>query len=166
MAALPLVFEAGYLSAGELFGVSAVATEELWRRAYTKASHSCRQGGFSRITDRVLVKFAKECTLLTHLDLRQTPGFASSSASSRISAVTDEGIIAVADNCRRLEKLYLKQCSRITDKALMAVAQGCPNLTIMDLNMCTHISDQGVVALALACPKLHSVGQFSCGIVY
>jgi F-box and leucine-rich repeat protein GRR1 len=40
----------------------------------------------------------------------------------------DEGLCAVAENCRELQGLNVSQCSRLTDRSLMAVAENCHKL--------------------------------------
>lgn len=54
--------------------------------------------------------------------------------------VTDEGIIAVASFCPKLESIRLDDLPRVTDRALEALASGCKHLRRVSIRQCTSLS--------------------------
>ena len=67
---------------------------------------------------------------------------------SHCRQVGDQGAVAVADHCRRLEVLLLARSElphKLTDVALLSVAEGCgKTLRRLDLRGCEHVTDVGV----------------------
>mmetsp|Transcript_16010 Transcript_16010/g.32769 ORF Transcript_16010/g.32769 Transcript_16010/m.32769 type:complete len:135 (-) Transcript_16010:394-798(-) len=80
--------------------------------------------------------------------------------------VTNAGVAALAEHCKRLEFLTLAGCLQITDKGIMSFADSCTTLTMIDLNGCPNITSSSVRALAwknpgidITPPYLRSVPQ-------
>jgi len=80
---------------------------------------------------------------------------------------TDEIVIAIAEHCPGLTKVYLSQCHAwshhgatcgVTDDGIIALAENCPGLTKVDLSECDAVTDDGIIALAENCPGLTIIG--------
>ena len=72
-------------------------------------------GGAVQITDPVIADVIPKFKRLLALDV------------SGIE-LGDDGLCAVAENCRLLQGLNVSQCSRLTDRSIMIVAEKCHNL--------------------------------------
>ncbi|KAK6117516.1 hypothetical protein DH2020_048736 [Rehmannia glutinosa] len=69
--------------------------------------------------------------------------------------VTDEGVIAIAENCRSLEFLSLFGIVGVTDKSLEALSSSCSNtITTLDVNGCIGIKRRSHDQLLRLFPKL------------
>eukprot|EP00899_Mesostigma_viride_P022246 jgi/Mesvir1/3205/Mv16355-RA.1 len=118
--------------------------------------------------DEHLVSISRNCPLLEHVDVDQTP-------------VTDDGITALAHGCPRLRRLAISEpvtergismvaqhCSElerlellwegdwggVTDVSLTKIAAGCPRLTWLDAMGFYTVTDEGAAALAGRCRGL------------
>ena len=74
--------------------------------------------------------------------------------------VTDEGLHALS-RCRSLNSLNLTDCDDVSDQGLVALAAGCQRLQTIVLSRCA-VSDLGVVALGENCTQLRNVVLFEC----
>ena len=54
--------------------------------------------------------------------------------------LTDKGILAVAENCHHLKKLYLVGCHNVSDQSVVELIQRCKELVSLDLSF-TNITD-------------------------
>eukprot|EP00879_Flechtneria_rotunda_P010555 GHRR01011035.1.p1 GENE.GHRR01011035.1~~GHRR01011035.1.p1 ORF type:complete len:236 (+),score=88.04 GHRR01011035.1:683-1390(+) len=71
---------------------------------------------------------------------------------------TDEGLIALSEGCRKLQKITLHNCDRISDRSMYALAANCPSLTAVSIGGYNeHVTDGGMTVLFEACQQLHSV---------
>uniref|UniRef100_A0A5F8GDP2 Protein AMN1 homolog n=1 Tax=Monodelphis domestica TaxID=13616 RepID=A0A5F8GDP2_MONDO len=100
------------------------------------------------VSDIALLQL-RNCRKLKKLNL-------SSSRESR-SAITSEGIKAVASSCAFLYEASLKRCCNLTDDGVLALALNCPLLKIVDLGGCSRLTDVSLRALGEHCPSLQSV---------
>ena len=91
----------------------------------------------------------QQCPRLTYLNLNHN------------TAITDGGVIAIAQNCPQLTSLNLDGCFHITDVGVIAIAQNCPQLSSLGLFECRQMSDEGVIAIAQNCPQLNYL-DLSC----
>jgi F-box and leucine-rich repeat protein GRR1 len=66
-------------------------------------------------------------------------------------------VLAVLENCRRVEQLYIGRCDLFTDATLRVVARFCPNLKRLHLAVFTAATDAGMIAVAKACSQLEEV---------
>jgi hypothetical protein len=68
---------------------------------------------------------------------------------------TDEGLIALSEGCRQLQKIALHNCDRISDRSLYALAANCRGLqevTIGGYN--ENITDGGLTVLFETCKDI------------
>lgn len=72
-------------------------------------------GGAVQINDRAIAEVIPKFKKLLALDISQVD-------------LGDDGLCAVAEICRLLQGLNVSQCSRLTDRSIMAVADNCHNL--------------------------------------
>jgi F-box and leucine-rich repeat protein GRR1 len=72
-------------------------------------------GGALQVTDRAVASVIPGFKRLLALDISQVD-------------LEDEGLCAIAENCRLLQGLNVSQCSRLTDRSVMAIAENCHNL--------------------------------------
>jgi F-box and leucine-rich repeat protein 2/20 len=105
-----------------------------------------------------------------------------SSSFNRCTAVTDDGLAAISNGCKRMKKLNLCYCNqisdtglahlrlleelsdlelrgmvRITSSGITAMAMGCRRLTQLDLKRCYSVDDTGMWALARYTENLRQV---------
>lgn len=74
------------------------------------------------------------------------------------SAVTDEGVRHIANNCTTLTDLSLFGCAGVSDTALLYIAGGTlPHLAKLDLNGCKHVTSTGVRFVLSQCKQLHEL---------
>jgi hypothetical protein len=102
----------------------------------------------NNITETAIISLANHCPNLTSIDFSFTN-------------IRDNGVVAVARNCRHLVHVNLNYCENITDDAIIALAKKCPKLTSIDFSN-TTINDKAVIALANNCPKLTEVSLRNC----
>ena len=81
------------------------------------------------------------------------------------SKITDTAVIAIAENCPELTAINLRHCRNLTDTALTAVAEHCGNITDVDLNCCINITNATVIAFATNCPGLTNIDLGRCDYV-
>jgi hypothetical protein len=81
------------------------------------------------------------------------------------SKITDTALIAIAENCPELTAINLRHCRNLTDTALTAVAEHCGDLTDVDLNCCINITNATVIAFATNCPGLTNIDLGRCDYV-
>lgn len=67
---------------------------------------------------------------------------------SGCESLTDVGVIAVAENCARLEVLRLASCQRLTDCTFVALGSFCSRLKAISACGCGNLSDLGITCLA------------------
>jgi F-box and leucine-rich repeat protein GRR1 len=72
-------------------------------------------GGAVEITDPVIADVIPRFKKLLALDISSIE-------------LGDDGLCAVAENCRLLQGLNVSQCSRLTDRSIMVVAENCHSL--------------------------------------
>jgi hypothetical protein len=53
--------------------------------------------------------------------------------------ITDEGIIAVAQGCRRLRHIDAEHCMQLTSRCATALAENCPRLKVARFQGCKRI---------------------------
>ena len=72
-------------------------------------------GGAVQITDSIVVDVIPNFKRLLALDISHVD-------------LGDEGLSAIANNCRLLQGLNVSQCPRLTDQSIMVVAENCHSL--------------------------------------
>ncbi|ORX92118.1 RNI-like protein [Basidiobolus meristosporus CBS 931.73] len=102
------------------------------------------------LTDSTIIELAHRSSALTHL------GVASSS-------ISDSGILALAQNCRKLKSVDISYCGAVTDQSILALATQCPELEHLSMGYCDKISDVGVITLANCLPYIRSIDITFCG---
>ncbi|KAI8474911.1 MAG: hypothetical protein J3K34DRAFT_517768 [Monoraphidium minutum] len=69
--------------------------------------------------------------------------------------LTDEGVIALSEGCRRLSSLVLVNCDYVSDRSLYAVAANCKGLRELQLGgYSENITDGGLTVLVESCGAL------------
>jgi hypothetical protein len=76
--------------------------------------------------------------------------------------VTDAGLCAMAEGCRKLVELDFAYCDTVTNKTLLAVAEHCVELKTLGVQSCKKITDKGVKAVIKGCPQLKHFGVHGC----
>nr|BAJ34438.1 unnamed protein product [Eutrema halophilum] len=66
---------------------------------------------------------------------------------SRCPGITDNAMVAIAENCLHLSDLTIDSCSGIGNEGLRAIARRCTNLRSISIRSCPRIGDQGVAFL-------------------
>jgi F-box/leucine-rich repeat protein 2/20 len=67
-------------------------------------------------------------------------------------SVTDKGLVALTNYCKLLSEIDLYDSTAITDEGIIAVANNLPNIS----TLCTGatLSDRPIIELAKSCKKL------------
>ncbi|OWK03757.1 AMN1, partial [Cervus elaphus hippelaphus] len=101
------------------------------------------------ISDTALLHLCN-CRKLKKLNLNSSKenriSITSKASLKRCCNLTDEGVLALALNCRLLKIIDLGGCLGITDVSLQALGENCAFLQCVDFSA-TQVSDHGVVAL-------------------
>jgi hypothetical protein len=127
---------------------------------------------YSKITDFELLILAQHCPNLTTLNLEDCGCLTNACAAVTLflpnlksltitmsSEITDNGFMAFAQNCPKLEILDFH--SQITAHGFMAFAQNCKNLKSIKPGA-QDLTDTDLEVLAQCCPKLESIRFFLC----
>lgn len=97
------------------------------------------------VFDNVLVELGRFCPKLKEL---RVEGYSCTvPRTTKEQAVTDRGVIAIAEGCPELEVLSLSGCWKVTDSAIRALAFQCRQLKILHLTSCKNLTDIGVTLL-------------------
>eukprot|EP01102_Stenamoeba_stenopodia_P013095 TRINITY_DN4198_c0_g1_i1.p1 TRINITY_DN4198_c0_g1~~TRINITY_DN4198_c0_g1_i1.p1 ORF type:complete len:664 (+),score=87.88 TRINITY_DN4198_c0_g1_i1:70-2061(+) len=62
--------------------------------------------------------------------------------------IDDESLIALSENCRVLQTLYLNGCVKFTDKGFMSITKNCSYLQNVSVSKCTSLSANGFTSLS------------------
>ncbi|XP_062574444.1 uncharacterized protein LOC134236278 [Saccostrea cucullata] len=103
------------------------------------------------INDKALI-YLSTCRHLQELSI----------GDSSVSAVTDEGICALAQGCTQLRVVNLSGCQGITDLGVMELAHNCQGLHVVDLSGCHHITGFGFSCVVMNCPWLQEIPMRGC----
>ena len=57
------------------------------------------------------------------------------------NAVTDVGIMAIADGCTNLKNLKINRCKKVTNKGMIALSDNCRKLEELDVWHCPKLTD-------------------------
>ena len=133
------------------------------------------------ITDEGVIALVQGCSQLLSLNLQQCTRNITDASMIALAQggcpnltslnlcdckeITDAGVIALAQGCKKLSALNLKFCKHITDAAVIALAQGCPRLSYLDLGWCKQITNAAVIALAQGCPRLSHLDLAECYMI-
>mmetsp|Transcript_21048 Transcript_21048/g.35302 ORF Transcript_21048/g.35302 Transcript_21048/m.35302 type:complete len:1089 (-) Transcript_21048:242-3508(-) len=79
--------------------------------------------------------------------------------------VTDKGLLAVSQGCKRLTYLNLQNCVDLTDASVVAIIEQNPRLRLLNLAGCLKLTSKSVVAIGRNCPDLISVNIARCSAV-
>jgi hypothetical protein len=94
-----------------------------------------------RMDAKLMMRLGRHCPQLRSLTLYD-----------QVTA-SDQHLIALAQECRKLQQLRLSK-SKITDASLSALAACCPELVYVQLCGCLDVSGEAEIALRKACPRL------------
>lgn len=72
---------------------------------------------------------------------------------SRGPRLTDSGIIAIANGCRKLEHIQLARNYSLTDQSLEKIGAYCKALIAIDMNHNDKITEKGLMYLIDSCPN-------------
>lgn len=92
-----------------------ITTKQFEKLADCTQLERLTMGGALQITDRAVAQVIPKFQKLLALDISQVD-------------LEDEGLSAVAMNCRLLQGLNVSHCSRLTDQSIMTIATNCHNL--------------------------------------
>jgi len=123
-----------------------VAIAQNCPRLKTLSLAGCLKGA----TTLSVIQIARECQLLTHIDL------------TGVAGLEDAAVWQLSRGCRWLQELLLAWCVQLSDHSFMQVAQNCPLLTKLSLRGCAKLSDAAVVQLAQNCCYLQDLDLRGC----
>ena len=61
-----------------------------------------------------------------------------------------------------MEELDLENCKAVTDVGIMAIADGCTNSKNLKINRCKKVINKGLIALSDNCWKLEELDVWHC----
>jgi pSer/pThr/pTyr-binding forkhead associated (FHA) protein len=103
--------------------------------------------------DESLIRLSRHCGNLLSLDIGST-GFAN---------VSDAVLVALGQNCTKLERLGVMCCRLITDAGVAAVARGCGRtLKHLTLHCCFEVTNNALASLARHCAQLEVLNVHRC----
>lgn len=79
--------------------------------------------------------------------------------------VTDRGLSAIAQGCKRLSFLNLYNCIEISDVSVVEIVANNPKLKLLNLSGCVKITSKSVCAIGRNCPELTSLNLSRCLLV-
>jgi F-box and leucine-rich repeat protein GRR1 len=85
-----------------------------------------------------------------------------------LSNLTDNSVVALAQNCPNIRKLEIFGCQKVTDKGLIAVGTNCPDLQLIHVgpaevqNDGSTVTDAGMTALVQGTPDLRTLTISKC----
>ncbi|KAI3635835.1 hypothetical protein MIR68_006473 [Amoeboaphelidium protococcarum] len=148
----PLLMQMKYLRCINLKGCKQVGDSVL-RTIATYCSHieRLRLAG-TKITDDGLKWISQSAiTSLQYLDLNCCNGI---SDQGIIAVVQSQSELRWIDLTRQSKH---KSAALLTDASILAVAQNCPRLELLDLSYCSQITDAPLIALTENCQRLKSL---------
>ncbi|GMH56541.1 hypothetical protein TrST_g9043 [Triparma strigata] len=91
--------------------------------------------GLSKVTDVGITAIATACTKLTVLEVSNV-------------RITDSSAIAIGQNLRMLEALYMRDNYLLTDVGVAAITEGCPNISQLTLWGCIKLTTTSFTSLS------------------
>jgi hypothetical protein len=98
------------------------------------------------LRDDVMTAVAASCPLLHELRAQTGP-----------TALTDAGLVALAQGCRKLTAACELSGTELTDVSVLALAEYCPDLTIVNLVHSPQVTEAALTVLVQSCRKLRSL---------
>jgi hypothetical protein len=98
------------------------------------------------LRDDVMAAVAASCPLLHELRAQTGP-----------TALTDAGLVALAQGCRKLIAACELSGPELTDVSVLALAEHCPDLTIVNLVHSPQVTEAALTVLVQSCRKLRSL---------
>ncbi|KAK9768383.1 hypothetical protein K7432_001043 [Basidiobolus ranarum] len=130
---------------------------------------------YCQVTRSVVQKIALHSSRLRHLNLNNVYILADSTIidlvhrSSQLtylsvasSSVSDSGILALAQNCRKLKSVNMSYCGGVTSRSVSALATQCSEIEQLSMAYCDNISDMGIVAIANSLPSIRNIDITCC----
>ena len=72
-------------------------------------------------------------------------------------AITDKGLCAIVQSCRKLEHLNISYCRNITNKSLFEIAENCHDLQVFHFAEARQITDKSINCILNSCPNLQNL---------
>ncbi|KAF2455744.1 hypothetical protein BDY21DRAFT_372897 [Lineolata rhizophorae] len=82
-----------------------------------------------------------------------------------LESITDKTMLAVADNCPRLQGLNVTNCKKVSDDSLEAVAKNCRHVKRLKFNGCTQLTDKSILTFATTCPHILEIDLHDCRLL-
>lgn len=104
------------------------------------------KSGNTAITGEGYIKIFEACKNLEKVDLMYAcnNGFYGFKISC---GITDDGLFALAANCKQLTALNLMGCTAVSDEGIARIFKGCPNLAVLVLAGCGKGVTNGILDL-------------------
>ncbi|KAI7865169.1 hypothetical protein BDF14DRAFT_1827916 [Spinellus fusiger] len=108
------------------------------------------------ITDTTILRIAQCCPRLQGLNLSMYR-----EGTEQFHGVTDNSIVALANQCRGLRRIILNNCSLLTDDSITVLADKCTSLLEIDLMNCA-ITNVSLQKIFLQCQNLREFRLNNC----
>ncbi|KAJ4825085.1 hypothetical protein Tsubulata_035200 [Turnera subulata] len=101
------------------------------------------------ITNTHLEFIAKTCPKLEflNLNLKSPRGGENNDGFCEFSDIDDAGVVALASQCCKLSKVFLRRRQRVGDVGVVNLVNCARNLSSLDLGRCVLVSDQSLEAI-------------------
>lgn len=109
----------------------------------------CRE--VNHISSKAFVILTENNTSLTTLVLRNAKNW-----------LTDGLLLPVLENCPKLLKIDLTNCSSISNSCLQTISTNCSHVTSLMLRECHWVSEAGITNVLLNCPDISHLDLTGC----
>lgn len=79
--------------------------------------------------------------------------------------ITDQDVISVLQNCRKLRRLHLENCVRITDRSLEGMVAHGSSLEEVKVDFCRNITQAGLQAVGEKRPGIRLSAERSADMI-
>lgn len=109
----------------------------------------CREGNI--MTSKAFIILTDSNTSLTKLVLRNAKNW-----------LTDGLLLPVLENCSKLQKIDLTNCSSISNNCLQTISTNCQQITSLMLRECHWVSEAGITSVLLNCSNITQLDLTGC----
>ena len=83
-------------------------------------------------------------------DKKETEGRERERGCLRGNMLQDEGMMEIAEQCRKLRYLCISNCSHLTDQTIITLANNCTNLVTLECAGLSQLTDAGFQVSSLS----------------
>ncbi|MES2608009.1 MAG: hypothetical protein V4544_04710 [Pseudomonadota bacterium] len=160
-----------HLGTGTITDEGIFAIAESWKLQKINLSLNFLSNG---LTENAIISFIENCPTLREISidgayvityrmfiaLSKNPELQILDVSCCVG-LTNEGLMAIAENCKRLQEFHLFWCETFTEDAVISVIKSCPELRRISLSSHSIATDKTFIAISEN-PKLQILKATKC----